>query len=101
LDPKPPARIEAALGEVGRMLPVNSHKQLAEFGLVILSHLFGQKFLGRRSVLLRLYFVPLRQSRDSAAREMAYQAADGYQDRPSSIEPTHVGEWRQELGGES
>jgi hypothetical protein len=45
-------------------------KQLADFGLIMRAHLLDQKFLCGRRVLLRLYLVPLRQSRDLAVGEM-------------------------------
>src|ERR1700678_4066840 len=48
-------------------------KQLAEFGLVISADLFSQKLLRRRRFLLRLYLMPLRQSRDLAVGEMTDQ----------------------------
>ena len=56
---------------IRRIQQADFQKQFAEFGLVIFADLLGQKFLRRRRVLLRLYLVPLRQSRDLAVGEMA------------------------------
>ena len=58
---------------IRRIQQADFQKQLAEFGLVICAHLLGQKLLRGRRVLLRLYLVPLRQSRDLAVGEMADQ----------------------------
>ena len=58
---------------ISRIQQADFQKQLAEFGLVICADLLGQKFLCGRRVLLRLYLVPLRQSRDLAVGEMADQ----------------------------
>ena len=64
---------------IGRIQQADFQKELAEFGLVIRAYLFGQKFLCRRRVLLRLYLVPLRQSRDLAVGEMADQVVGNRQ----------------------
>jgi hypothetical protein len=58
---------------ISRIQQADFQKQLAEFGLVIGAYLLGQKLLRGRRVLLRLYLVPLRQSRDLAVGEMADQ----------------------------
>ncbi len=58
---------------ISRIQQADFQKQLAEFGLVIGAHLLGQKLLRGRRVLLRLYLVPLRQSRNLAVGEMADQ----------------------------
>jgi hypothetical protein len=58
---------------IRRIQQADFQKQLAEFGLVIRAYLLGQKLLRGRRVLLRLYLVPLRQSRDLAVGEMADQ----------------------------
>jgi hypothetical protein len=44
--------------------------------------LLGQKLLRRCRVLLRLYLVPFRQSRDLAVGEMTDQAPESIQYRP-------------------
>ena len=48
-------------------------KQLAQFGLIIRAYSLGQKLLRGCGVLLCLYFVPLRQSRDLAVGKVADQ----------------------------
>src|ERR1700723_3057062 len=58
---------------IRRIQQADFQKQLAEFGLVKFADLLGQKFLRRRGVLLRLYLVSLRQSRNLAIREAANQ----------------------------
>jgi hypothetical protein len=58
---------------IRRIQQADFQKQFAEFGLVVGAYLLGQKFLRRRRVLLRLYLVPLRQSRDLAVGEMTDQ----------------------------
>jgi hypothetical protein len=58
---------------IRRIQQTDFEKQLAKFGLVICAYLFGQKLLCGSGVLLRLYFVPLRQSRNLAVGEMADQ----------------------------
>ena len=64
---------------IRRIQQADFQKQLAEFGLVIGAHLLGQKLLRGRRVLLRLYLVPLRQSRDLAVGEMADQVVGNRQ----------------------
>jgi len=61
---------------ISRIQQADFQKQLAEFGLVIFADLLGQKLLRRRRVLLRLYLVPLGQSRDLAVGEVADQVVD-------------------------
>ena len=56
-----------------RIQQADFQKQLAEFGLVIFTDLLGQKLLRGRGILLGLYLVPLRQSRDLDVGEMADQ----------------------------
>src|ERR1700733_4539782 len=55
---------------IRRIQQANFQKQFAEFGLVVGSNLLDQKFLCGGRVFLRLYLVPLRQSRDLAVGEM-------------------------------
>ena len=64
---------------IRRIQQADFEKQLAEFGLVVGAYLFGQKFLCGRRVLLRLYLVPLRQSRDLAVGEMTDQVVGNRQ----------------------
>src|SRR5579862_3977804 len=56
---------------ISRIQQADFEKQLAKFSLVIGAHLLSQKLLCGRGVLLCLYLVPLRQSRDLAVGEMA------------------------------
>src|SRR5579864_5844998 len=58
---------------IRRIQQADFQKQLAEFGIVKFADLLGQKFLRRSGVLLRLYLVSLRQSRNLAIREVANQ----------------------------
>src|ERR1700733_12077511 len=56
---------------ISRIQQTDFQKQFAEFGIVKFADLLGQKFLCRRGVLLRLYLVSLRQSRNLTVREVA------------------------------
>ena len=58
---------------IGRIQQGDFQKQLAEFGLVIRADLLCQQFLRGIGVLLDLYLVPLRQSRDLAVGQMCDQ----------------------------
>ena len=58
---------------IRRIEQVDFQNQFAKFGLIIRAYLLGQKFLCGRRVLLRLYLVPLHQSRNLAVGEMANQ----------------------------
>ena len=58
---------------ISRIQQADFQKQLGQFRLVIRADLLGEKFLRGRRVFLRLYLVPLRQSRNLAVGEMADQ----------------------------
>jgi len=58
---------------IRRIEQADFQNHLAKFGLIIRAYLLGQKPLRGRGVLLCLYLVPLRQSRDLAVGEMADQ----------------------------
>src|SRR5579863_4504474 len=64
---------------IRRIEQADFQNQLAKFGLIIRAYLLGQKFLCGRRVLLRLYLVPLRQSRDLAVGEMTDQVVGNRQ----------------------
>jgi len=58
---------------IRRVQQADFQKQLTEFALVVFADLFGEKFLCDRRVLLCLYLVPLRQSRNLTVGEVANQ----------------------------
>ena len=58
---------------ISRIQQTDFQKQFANLGLVVGAYLLGQKLRRGGRVLLRLYHVPLRQSRNLAIGEMADQ----------------------------
>src|ERR1035441_282236 len=58
---------------ISRIQQADFQNELAEFGLVVSANLLVQKLVCGLGVLLLLYLVPLRQSRDLAVGETADQ----------------------------
>ncbi len=64
---------------IRRIQQADFEKELAKFGLIVGGHLLGQKALRGRGILLCLYPVPLRQSRNLAVEEMIDQVVGNRQ----------------------
>ena len=64
---------------IRRIQQADFQNQFSKFGLIIRAYLLGQKFLCGRRVLLCLYLVPLRQSRDLAVGKMTDQVVGNRQ----------------------
>jgi hypothetical protein len=56
---------------IGRIKQADFENQLAKLGLIVCTYLLGKDFLRGRGVLLDLYLVPLRQSRELAVGKVA------------------------------
>src|SRR5580704_13533884 len=56
---------------IRRIQQTDFQNQFAKFGLIIPAYLLGQKLMRRRGVLLRLYLVSLRQSRNLTTGKVA------------------------------